>query len=97
VSNMFLVRELLVEAKKRTANQEVIDLIDQAIANSYREYVKKRVPCETQRITRHLANQILNDYYTNERQSCLTLANKWKVNAGRVSELISGKHEYSGV
>jgi len=94
---MFLVRELLVEAKKRTANQEVIDLIDQAIANSYREYVKKRVPCGTQRITRHLANQILNDYYTNERQSCLTLANKWKVNAGRVSELISGKHEYSGV
>ena len=95
MSNMFLVRELLIEAKKRTANQEVIDLIDQAIANSYREYVKKRAPCESQRITRHLANQILNDYYTNEKQSCMTLAKKWKVNAGRVSELISGKHVYS--
>ena len=95
MSNMNLVRELLVEAKKRTRNQEVVDLIDRAIANSYRDYVKPRAPCESIPITRHIANMILNDYHSNDKQSCMTLAKRYEVNAGRVSELISGKHEYS--
>ena len=95
MSDMNLVRQLLEKAKEHTASEKCLDLIDQAIANSYREYIKKRAPCESQKITRVLANIILNDYWNNQNQSCMTLATKHKVNVGRVSELVSGRHEHS--
>ena len=95
MSDMARVRALLNEAKENTANQVVISLIDEAISHSFREYVKKRSPCESQPITRHIANMILNDYRHNQNQSCMTLAKRYRVNAGRISELLSGKHEYS--
>ena len=97
MSDMARVRALLNEAKEHTANELVISLIDEAIGFSYRHYVKKKAPCESQRITRHIANMIMDDYRKNPNQSCMTLAKRYKVNAGRISELLSGKHEYSEV
>lgn len=97
MSDMKLVRELLRKAKREHNRGEMLRLIDQAIANSFRDYVKKRVPCESRAITRYLAGLILADYKNNKNQSCQALANKYNVNPGRVSELISGKHEYSEV
>ena len=95
MSDILLVRLLLEEAKAHTASPKCLDLIDRAIANSYRKYIKQRVPCESQKMTRVLANIILNDYWDNQNQSCMTLARKHMVNPGRISELISGRHEYS--
>ena len=97
MSDMKLVRDLLHQAKREHNRAEMLRLIDQAIENSYRDYVKKRVPCQSQPITRELAAQIMNDYRGNNNQSCQALANKHNVNPGRVSELISGKHEYSSL
>ena len=97
MSDMARVRMLLQQAMDRTANEEVISLIEEAISYSYRDYVKKKAPCESQKITRHIANMILDDYRKNSNQSCMTLASRYKVNAGRISELLSGKHEYSEV
>jgi len=97
MSDMARVRWLLAEAKKLTANDAVIALIDEAISHSYRDYVKKRAPCDSQRITRQIANMILNDYRNQPNQSCMALAKKYRVNHGRISELLSGKHEYSQV
>lgn len=97
MSDMARVRDLLKQAIDSTANEEVISLIQEAISYSYRDYVKKKAPCESQRITRHIANMILDDYAKNPNQSCMTLAKRYKVNSGRISELLSGKHEYSEV
>lgn len=97
MSDMARVRMLLKEAIDRTVNEEVISLIEEAISYSYRDYVKKKAPCESKKITRHIANMILDDYRKNSNQSCMTLASRYKVNAGRISELLSGKHEYSEV
>lgn len=97
MSDMARVRMLLQQAIDRTANEEVISLINEAISYSYRDYVKKKAPCESKKITRHIANMILDDYRKNSNQSCMTLASRYKVNAGRISELLSGKHEYSEV
>ena len=97
MSDIPRVRMLLKEAIDRCANEDVISLIEEAISYSYRDYVKRKAPCESQKITRHIANMILDDYRKNSNQSCMTLASRYKVNAGRISELLSGKHEYSEV
>lgn len=95
MSDMAKVRMLLEEAKNLTANEKVIAKIDEAISHSWREYVKPRAPLESQKIDERLAKLILEDYKKNPRISCRKLATRYNVNAGRVSELVSGKHELS--
>jgi len=53
------VRALLQQAKQASHQQEVIDLIDQAIANSYREYRKIAAPRQSNPVTLYRAKQIL--------------------------------------
>ena len=92
MSDMAKVRELLSQAKNLTKNLEVARLIDEAVANSFREYVKPKSPHEAQKITLQLAEKILSDYSADSSQSCFQIGKKFNVNPGRVSELISGKH-----
>ena len=86
------VRALLQQAKQASHQQEVIDLIDQAIANSYREYRKVAAPPRANPMTLQRARQIIETYRSNPRLSCVQIASLHGVNPGRVSELISGKH-----
>ena len=80
------------QAKDLTKNPDVADLIDEAIANSFREYVKPKSAKEAQKMTFELAQKIMADYQGDKSQSCFELGKKHNVNPGRVSELISGKH-----
>ena len=86
------VRAILQQAKQASHQQEVIDLIDQAIANSYREYRKIAAPRQSNPVTLYRAKQILRTNRENPRLSCMEIASLHEVNPGRVSELISGKH-----
>ena len=86
------VRDLLEQAKEASHQVEVIDLIDQAIAKSYREYRKIAAPPRSNPMTLQRARQIIETYKTNPKLSCVQIANLHGVNPGRVSELISGKH-----
>ena len=86
------VRDLLEQAKEASHQVEVIDLIDQAIAKSYREYRKIAAPPRSNPMTLQRARQIIETYKANPKLSCVQIANLHGVNPGRVSELISGKH-----
>jgi hypothetical protein len=86
------VRSLLQQAKEASHQVEVIDLIDQAIAKSYREYRKIAAPPRSNPMTLQRARQIIETYKANPKLSCVQIANLHGVNPGRVSELISGKH-----
>jgi hypothetical protein len=86
------VRSLLEQAKEASHQVEVIDLIDQAIAKSYREYRKIASPPRSNPMTLQRARQIIETYRKNPRLSCVQIASLHGVNPGRVSELISGKH-----
>ena len=92
MSDMAKVRELLRQAKDLTRNPEVARLIDEAVANSFREYIKPKSAHEAQKMTYELAAKIMADYGADSSQSCFQLGKKFNVNPGRVSELISGKH-----
>lgn len=86
------VRDLLEQAKEASNQLEVINLIDQAIAKSYRDYRKIAAPPRSNPMTLQRARQIIETYKENPRLSCVEIANLHGVNPGRVSELISGKH-----
>ena len=93
MSDMNKVRNILNYAKTRSDNQEVNDLIDQAISHSFREYVKPRAPVESRELTlRDIAN-ILAMYRKHPETSIQKMAETFDVNPGRISEVISGKHK----
>ena len=93
MSDMEKVRNILNYAKTRSDNQEVNDLIDQAISHSFREYVKPRAPVESRELTlRDIAN-ILAMYRKHPETSIQKMAETFDVNPGRISEVISGKHK----
>ena len=93
MSDMNKVRNILNYAKTRSDNQEVNDLIDQAISHSFREYVKKKAPVESRELTlRDIAN-ILAMYRKHPETSIQKMAETFDVNPGRISEVISGKHK----
>ena len=93
MSDMNKVRNILNYAKTRSDNQEVNDLIDEAISHSFREYVKKKEPVESRELTmRDIAN-ILAMYRKHPETSIQKMAETFDVNPGRISEGISGKHK----
>lgn len=92
MSNILKVRDLLEEAKEASHQQEVIDLIDQAIANSFRDYRKIPAPARASPMTLQKAKQIIATYHENPQLSCVKIAAIYNTNPGRVSELIAGKH-----
>jgi hypothetical protein len=93
MSDMNKVRTLLSDAKELSNNQEVKDLIDQAISHSFREYVKERAPVESRELTRADIMNILDFYRQHPETSIQTMAWQFEVNPGRISEIISGKHK----
>lgn len=93
MSDMNLVRTLLMQAKELTKNPEVADLIDQAISHSFREYVKERAPVESRALTRADIKAVLEFYRRRPETSIQAMAQRFNVNPGRISEIISGKHK----
>jgi hypothetical protein len=93
MSDMEKVRNILNYAKTRSDNQEVNDLIDEAISHSFREYVKERAPVESRELTRADIMNILDFYRQHPETSIQKMAETFDVNPGRISEVISGKHK----
>ena len=93
MSDMNKVRTLLSDAKELSNNQEVKDLIDQAISHSFREYVKERAPVESRELTLADISEILAMYRKHPETSIQKMAETFDVNPGRISEVISGKHK----
>lgn len=93
MSDMAKVRQLLETAKHVSDQPEVIDLIDQAIALSYRKYVKAKAPATSRALTQTDVDAILRVYKNNPLKPIQAIANEFRCNPGRVSEVITGKHK----
>ena len=93
MSDMRKVRRLLAGAKELSKNDEVKNLIDQAIFHSFREYVKPRAPNESRNLSLRDVRRILSVHNDDPFRSIQSIADDFDVNPGRVSEIISGKHK----
>lgn len=93
MSDMALVRDLLAQAKDLTKNPEVEDLIEQAIAHSFRDYTKVRGPNKSRDLSLEDVRAIVREYRRHPEKSCQELAEQFNCNPGRVSEAIAGKHK----
>ena len=94
MANIPKAREYLVDALEYNMDHRVRIAIESALQEMYREYTKPKAPITSNKITASLGKTIIAYAKTHPTASCQQIGVKFNVNSGRVSELLSGKHDY---
>jgi hypothetical protein len=92
-SNVPKARELLQNALTYDMPDDVRAIVNEALGMMKRTYSKPKTRTESRRVTRAMAENVLRYYRNNPDQSCRAIGQVFRINQGRVSEIIARGHE----
>jgi len=85
-------RSILEEVLKLELDDHARDKVEEALSLMTRSYVKQRSRSEARPVTKQIAEDVLAYYKYNPEASCKQIGNIFRINQGRVSEIIAGKY-----
>ena len=85
-------REILNDTLQFNMSDEVRAGINEALQNMYRVFENGKAPVKSRKMTKELAAKAIELHQMFPHMSQQEIANALKVNAGRVSEALSGKY-----
>ncbi len=59
----------------------------------FRRSTKSRAPVKRRKVTARIRDRVKEDYYENPSDSCDEIGLRYKIDGGRVSEIINGQHD----
>ena len=89
-SNIPLARELLKEALTHEMSPEAASAVRHALGMMTRVQTKPRTRLESNKVTREMARNVLEEYSKHPEKSCRAIGEMFNINSGRVSEIIAG-------
>ena len=93
MANIPRAREILTEALEYKMDSEVRTRIEAAMQEMYRVYENGKAPHQSRKMTPSLAKQVIALRNANPQMTQQDIAVYFKINAGRVSEALSGKYK----
>jgi len=93
MANIPRAREILTEALEYNMDSEVRVRIEQAMQEMYRDFIGRKAPVTSMKMTPYLVRRIKAYAGENPSASYKAIANHFNVNQGRVSEALSGKYD----
>ena len=89
-SNIPLARQLLEQAMTCEMSDDAKQLVREALSMMTRLQTKPKTPSESRKVTREMASKVLEYYSRHPQKSCRAIGEVFKINQGRVSEIIAG-------
>ena len=93
MANIPKAREILAQALEYNMDSKVRVLIEEAMQEMYRDFIGRKAPTTSAKITPYLVRRIKAFAEDNPSASYKAIANHFNVNQGRVSEALSGKYD----
>ena len=92
MANIPKAREILLEALQYNMDSQVRTRIESALQHMYRVFENGKAPVKSRKMTKELAAKAIELHQMFPHMSQQEIANALRVNAGRVSEALSGKY-----
>ena len=93
MANIPRAREILTEALEYNMDSEVRTRIEAAMQEMYRDFIGRKAPTSSTKVTPYLVRRIKAYAAENPSASYKHIANHFNVNQGRVSEALAGKYD----